>query len=157
VATSEPARARVPAEGEAAAPVDSRAPVEVAVGVLRRADGALLFAQRPEGKPYAGWWEFPGGKVEAGESVVEALARELHEELGIVIEQGEPLEVVEFSYPHARVRLHFLVVSRWRGEPCSREGQAFSWQQPGAVAVGPLLPASVPVIERLAAAAAGSP
>jgi 8-oxo-dGTP diphosphatase len=149
------ARSRADAEAAApATPADSRAPVEVAVGVLRRADGALLFAQRPEGKPYAGWWEFPGGKVEAGESVFEALARELQEELGILIDDGEPLEVVEFSYPHARVRLHFLVVSRWRGEPSSREGQAFSWQQPAAVAVGPLLPASVPVIERLAAGAA---
>ncbi len=153
--TPAPALGQAPAEGTAAAaPVDSRAPIDVAVGVLRRTDGALLFAQRPEGKPYAGWWEFPGGKVEAGESVDEALSRELHEELGIVVEQSEPLEVVEFSYPHARVRLHFLAVSRWRGELSSREGQAFSWQQPAAVAVGPLLPASVPVIERLAAGTA---
>jgi len=135
---------------------DLRPLVDVAVGVLRRGDGALLFAQRPEGKPYAGWWEFPGGKVEPGETVMEALARELHEELGIMVEPGEPLEVVEFSYPHARVRLHFLVVIRWQGEPTSREGQAFSWQQPAAVGVGPLLPASVPVIERLAASAAGA-
>lgn len=129
---------------------DTRVPVEVAVGVLRRADGALLFAQRPEGKPYAGWWEFPGGKVEAGESVEQALSRELQEELGIVIERSEPLEMVEFSYPHARVRLHFRCVTQWRGEPQSREGQALSWQKPDAVAIGPLLPASVPVIERLA-------
>lgn len=133
-------------------PADERPAVEVAVGILRRPDGALLFAQRPEGKPYAGWWEFPGGKVEAGESVGEALARELHEELGLDIEPGELFEVVEFSYPHARVRLHFIVLSRWRGEPSAREGQAFSWQQPAAVGVGPLLPASVPVIERLALA-----
>ena len=132
---------------------DTRVPVEVAVGVLRRADGALLFAQRPEGKPYAGWWEFPGGKVEAGESVDQALSRELHEELGIVVERIEPLERVEFSYPHARVRLYFRVVTQWRGEPQSREGQAFSWEHPTAVGVGPLLPASVPVIERLAVAA----
>ncbi len=131
---------------------DTRVPVEVAVGVLRRADGALLFAQRPEGKPYAGWWEFPGGKVEAGESVDQALTRELHEELGIVVEHITPLDMIEFSYPHARVRLHFRVVSQWRGEPQSREGQAFSWEHPAAVGVGPLLPASVPVIERLAAA-----
>ena len=75
---------------------DLRPLVDVAVGVLRRGDGALLFAQRPEGKPYAGWWEFPGGKVESGETVMEALERELHEELGIMVEPGEPLEVVEF-------------------------------------------------------------
>jgi len=132
---------------------DTRAPVEVAVGVVRRTDGALLFAQRPEGKPYAGWWEFPGGKVEAGETVDQALSRELHEELGISVERLAPLEVVEFSYPHARVRLHFRLVTQWQGEPQSREGQAFSWQHPAAVGVGPLLPASVPVIERLAGAA----
>lgn len=129
---------------------DTRAPVEVAVGVVRRPDGFLLFAQRPDGKPYAGWWEFHGGKVEAGESVEQALLRELQEELGIVIERSEPLEMVEFSYPHARVRLHFRCVTQWRGDPQSREGQALSWQKPDAVAIGPLLPASVPVIERLA-------
>ena len=130
---------------------DPRVPVEVAVGVLRRADGALLFAQRPEGKPYAGWWEFPGGKLETGETVEHALARELLEELGVTIESSEPLTVVEFSYPHARVRLHFRCVDRWRGEPQSREGQALSWQQPHRMTVAPLLPASIPVIEALAA------
>lgn len=132
---------------------DVRTPVEVAVGVLRRSDGALLFAQRPAGKPYAGWWEFPGGKVEAGESIEQALARELLEELGIVVERCESLTMVEFSYPHARVRLHFRCVTAWQGEPHSREGQALSWQVPTALSVGPLLPASLPVIEQLAESA----
>lgn len=132
---------------------DQRVPVDVAVGVLRKADGALLFAQRPAGKPYAGWWEFPGGKLEAGETVEQALARELLEELGIVVEHSDGLTQVEFSYPHARVRLHFCCVSRWRGEPQSREGQALSWQQADAISIGPLLPASLPVIEFLAARA----
>lgn len=131
---------------------DERTPVDVAVGVLRRQDGTLLFAQRPQGKPYAGWWEFPGGKLEAGESVEAALARELLEELGVVIESSQPLTMVEFSYPHARVRLYFRCVDRWRGEPHSREGQALSWQRPDQLGISPLLPASIPVIERLAAA-----
>lgn len=129
---------------------DTRAPVEVAVGVLRRPDGSVLFAQRPPGKPYAGWWEFPGGKLETGESVEAALARELHEELGVSVEASAPLTTVEFSYPHARVRLHFRTIDRWQGDPQSREGQALSWQHPGAVGIAPLLPASLPVIEQLA-------
>jgi len=124
--------------------------VQVAVGLVRNTRGQWLLASRPAGKAYAGWWEFPGGKVEAGESVEQALRRELQEELGIVIERSEPLEMVEFSYPHARVRLHFRFVTQWRGEPQSREGQALSWQRPDAVSIGPLLPASIPVIERLA-------
>lgn len=130
---------------------DLRPAVEVAVGIVQRAeDGAVLFAQRPQGKPYAGWWEFPGGKLEAGESVDEALRRELHEELGIRITASAEFDSVEFSYPHARVRLHFRRVSAWIGEPRSREGQALAWQQPLAITVAPLLPASLPVIERLA-------
>jgi 8-oxo-dGTP diphosphatase len=139
--------------GPNAAPesADDRPLVDVAVGILRRADGSVLFAQRPEGKPYAGWWEFPGGKLESGESVEAALARELLEELGVVIERSEALTTIAFSYPHARVRLHFRCVSRWQGEPQSREGQALSWETPSRVAVSPLLPASLPVIEQLAA------
>jgi len=125
------------------------APVEVAVGVVIRADGSVLLAQRPDGKPYAGWWEFPGGKLEPGEAVDAALARELHEELGLDVRASCPWVVREFVYPHAHVRLHFRRVFEFDGEPRSREGQAFAWQRPGAVAVAPLLPASVPVIEWL--------
>ncbi len=131
---------------------DTRAAVEVAVGILQRdGDATVLLAQRPEGKPYSGWWEFPGGKVEAGESVEQALDRELHEELGIRITASSAFDLIEFSYPHARVRLHFRLVTGWLGEPRAREGQALAWQQPAAIAVSPLLPASLPVIERLAA------
>lgn len=121
-------------------------PVEVAVGVVIRADGAVLLGQRPPGKPYAGWWEFPGGKLEAGETVEQALARELHEELGLDVRACTPWVVREFTYPHARVRLHFRRVVGYAGEPRSREGQAFAWLRPGAIDVAPLLPATVPVI-----------
>ncbi len=133
---------------------DERTPVEVAVGVLKRNDGTVLLARRPEGKPYAGWWEFPGGKLEVGESVEAALARELLEELGITIIGSEPLTMIEFSYPHARVRLHFRCIEHWQGEPVSREGQALTWQHPARIEVQPLLPASLPVIEQLAASSA---
>jgi len=136
---------------------DTRPHVEVAVGILQRgSDSAVLLAQRPEGKPYAGWWEFPGGKLEAGESVEDALDRELYEELGVRITACRVFDAVEFSYPHARVRLHFRLVTAWSGEPRAREGQALAWQQPGAITVSPLLPASLPVIERLAAAGSGT-
>jgi 8-oxo-dGTP diphosphatase len=123
------------------------APIDVAVGILMRADGDVLLAQRPEGKPYAGYWEFPGGKVEAEESILEALKREFVEELGIEVLSAEAWCCVEHVYPHAHVRLHFYISREWRGEAQSLEGQAFSWQ--GRVAVEPLLPATIPLIESL--------
>ncbi|GAA4402142.1 hotdog fold thioesterase [Quisquiliibacterium transsilvanicum] len=126
--------------------MSARSPLEVAVGVVFRADGAVLLGQRIPGKPYAGWWEFPGGKLEAGETVAQALARELHEELGLEVLASDPWVVREFTYPHARVRLHFRRVTEFSGAPRSREGQAFAWLHPEAIDVAPLLPATVPVI-----------
>lgn len=123
---------------------------EVAVGVLVTTDGRYLLAQRPAGKPYEGYWEFPGGKLEPGESVEAALARELHEELGIVVTESHRWHTLEHDYPHAYVRLYFCKVTQWTGEPHGREGQAFSWQRLPAE-VSPLLPATIPVLEWLAA------
>lgn len=120
--------------------------VEVAVGVLIRPDGAVLFGQRLAGKPYAGWWEFPGGKLETGETVTQALARELHEELGIDIAGSSPWVVREHVYPHAHVRLHFHRVEHWRGEPRSKEAQALRWLTPDAIDAAPLLPAAIRVV-----------
>ncbi|ACR27671.1 NUDIX domain-containing protein [Burkholderia glumae] len=122
---------------------------EVAVGVLVRPDGRYLLAQRPAGKPYEGYWEFPGGKLEAGESVEAALARELHEELGISVTACRRWHTLEHDYPHAYVRLFFCKVTDWDGEPHSREGQALAWQALP-VDVAPLLPAALPVLELLA-------
>ena len=126
----------------------SKPPINVAVGILMKPNGDVLMAQRPEGKPYAGYWEFPGGKVEADEDILDALKREFVEELGISILTAEPWCGVEYVYPHAHVRLHFYISKEWQGEPQSLEGQAFAWQ--GVVAVEPLLPATVPLIEELA-------
>lgn len=135
-------------------PAGTERPVtEVAVGILLRADGRFLLAQRPVGKPYAGYWEFPGGKLEAGESVETALARELEEELGIDIAASEAWRVLEHDYPHAYVRLYFRKIWRWRGTPRGREGQALLWQR-APVEVAPLLPAALPVIAWLTADAA---
>ena len=127
----------------------SRPVVDVAVGVLIRPDGRFLLASRPEGKPYAHYWEFPGGKLEPGETVATALARELHEELGVEITAVNPWVVREFEYPHAHVRLHFCRVVDWQGEPHAREGQAFRFCSLDDLPAGPLLPATMPVLRWL--------
>src|ERR1043165_8594350 len=101
--------------------------VEVAAAVIQRADGAFLLAQRPPGKVYAGYWEFPGGKVEAGEPAELALARELHEELSIDVLTAYPWITREYLYPHAHVQLKFFRVLEWQGEPHPREEQAIAW------------------------------
>ncbi len=117
--------------------------IDVAVGIIECPDGQVLLARRPEGKPYAGYWEFPGGKVEPGEAVGEALARELAEELGLSEVRSVPWLVVGHHYPHATVRLHFRRVRHWQGTPQAREGQTLAWRHPGALELQPLLPASV--------------
>ena len=124
--------------------------VDVAVGVLIDAEGRFLLTSRPQGKVYAGWWEFPGGKLETGESVQQALRRELHEELGITIGDAVPWQVTRMDYAHARVRLHFCRVHDWRGEFEMRERQAMAWQSLP-VTVSPVLPGTLPVLDWLAA------
>jgi 8-oxo-dGTP diphosphatase len=122
---------------------------EVAAAVIER-PGEFLLAQRPEGKPYPGYWEFPGGKIEPGESPREALARELEEELGIRVGQATPWITRVYAYTHATVRLHFWRVTAWDGEPRPLEDQAIRWQKVGAPDVSPMLPANAPVLSALA-------
>ena len=124
--------------------------VEVAAAVLQRPDGAFLLAQRPPGKVYAGYWEFPGGKVEPGERSTAALTRELREELGIDVDCAYPWLTRVHRYAHATVKLRFFRVTRWRGEPQAREAQAFIWQRPDAEIASPMLPANFPVLASLA-------
>jgi 8-oxo-dGTP diphosphatase len=119
--------------------------VDVAVGVLVRADGDFLLTSRPPGKVYEGYWEFPGGKLEQGESVEQALRRELHEEIGITIAAAHPWKVEMVDYPHALVRLNFCKVFDWTGELHMHEGQLFAWQSLP-VTVQPVLPGTVPVL-----------
>jgi 8-oxo-dGTP diphosphatase len=126
-----------------------RDPVDVAVGVLIDAQERFLLTSRPLGKVYAHYWEFPGGKLESGESVEQALRRELHEELGIVIGAVQHWKVEIVDYPHALVRLHFCKVRDWQGEFEMREAQSMSWQQLP-VTVRPVLPGTVPVLGWLA-------
>ena len=127
-----------------------RTPVDVAVGVLINPEGEFLLTSRPAGKVYAGYWEFPGGKLEAGETVEAALRRELVEEIGIAIGAVEPWKVEIVDYAHARVRLHFCKVFDWQGEFEMRERQAMAWQTLP-VRVGPVLPGTLPVLEWFAA------
>ena len=129
---------------------DERTPVDVAVGVLIErlpggGEGRFLLTSRPTGKVYAGYWEFPGGKLEAGETVEQALRRELQEELGVTIGAALPWKVELVDYPHARVRLHFCKVYDWQGEFQMLEQQAMAWQQLPVV-VAPVLPGTVPVL-----------
>jgi 8-oxo-dGTP diphosphatase len=124
--------------------------IEVAAAVIQRPDGSFLLAQRPPGKVYAGYWEFPGGKVEAGEQAAHALSRELHEELGIDVERSYPWITRVFTYPHGTVRLHFFRVTAWKNEPHPREEQAIAWQRVDAAMVAPMLPANAPVLASLA-------
>lgn len=130
-----------------------RAIVEVAVGVLLQPDGQFLLTSRPQGKVYAGYWEFPGGKFESGESVEQALQRELHEELGIDTRSIVRWRQELVDYPHALVRLHFCKVLSWTGELQMRESQQASWQRLP-VTVAPILPGTVPVLQWLTEEAA---
>jgi 8-oxo-dGTP diphosphatase len=131
--------------------------IDIAAGALLRksCDGhhEYLLAQRPPGKVYASYWEFPGGKVEPGESFHEALKRELAEELGITVTVATPWLCREFTYPHAKVRLKFFRVTGWRGDIAAREHTGFAWTRLGQdvlPAVAPLLPANAPILRALA-------
>lgn len=119
--------------------------VDVAVGVLIRPNGDFLLTSRPPGKVYEGYWEFPGGKLEHGESVEAALRRELQEEIGVTIAAAHPWKVEMVDYPHALVRLNFCKVFEWTGELHMHEGQSYAWQSLP-VSVAPVLPGTVPVL-----------
>ena len=120
--------------------------VQVAVGVLIRSDDSFLLTSRPEGKAYAGYWEFPGGKLEVGETIAQALKRELQEEIGITIEDCMSWKTEQIDYPHALVQLNFCKVRRWSGELQMREAQLYAWQQLP-VTVKPVLLGTLPVLE----------
>jgi 8-oxo-dGTP diphosphatase len=134
---------------------------EAAVGVIQRDDGMVLLAERPLGKAWAGYWEFPGGKVEKGEAVDFALKRELQEELGITVKSFYPWLTRSFDYPAKydalgnleapakTVKLHFFIVTSWLGEPIGLENQMISWQWPNQLTVSPMLPANTPILKAL--------
>jgi len=127
----------------------ARPVVDVAVGLLIAPGGEFLLTSRPEGKAYAGYWEFPGGKLESGESVEQALRRELLEEIGVHIGPVQAWKEKLVDYPHALVRLHFCKVFEWTGALQMHEGQDFSWERLP-VRCAPVLPGTVPVLAWLA-------
>jgi 8-oxo-dGTP diphosphatase len=132
-----------------------------AVGVIQREDGWVLLAERPVGKPWAGYWEFPGGKVEGGETPQQALKRELQEELGIEVVSLYPWLTRSFDYearydaageldsPAKTVKLHFFIITKWDGEPLGLENQLLVWQPPEKIEVSPMLPANAPIFAAL--------
>ena len=139
----------------------SKFTINAAVGIIQRKDGFVLLAERPAGKPWAGYWEFPGGKVELNESPLQALKRELQEELGILITAHYPWVTRTFDYPEKydalgklestakTVRLNFFLVTKWKGEARGLENQLISWQKPGSLNVTPMLPANTPIFTAL--------
>lgn len=131
---------------------DERPLLRVVAGIVYNHEGELLLTSRPAGKAYAGYWEFAGGKVEAGETEFAALQRELAEELGITVSRARPWLVKIHSYEHARVHLRFFRIPAegWRGELQAKEGQEWAWQQPGRYTVSPMLPANAALLAALA-------
>ena len=123
---------------------------DVAVAIFLKPDGSFLLSSRPEGKPYPGYWEFPGGKIEAGESVRDALVRELIEELNVSITHATPWFTFMMHYTHATARLHCWRVHAWQGEMRGMEGQQFAWQSLNGMTVAPTLPGCVPIFRALA-------
>lgn len=134
---------------------------EAAVGVIQRDNGMVLLGERPVGKPWANYWEFPGGKIEPNETPEQALKRELQEELGITVTRYYPWLTRTYSYeakydamgvlesPAKTVKLHFFIVTEWTGDPVGLENQLTSWQNPEKVNVGPMLPANAPILTGL--------
>ena len=124
--------------------------IDVAAGLILRPDGQLLLGQRPAGKPWEGWWELPGGKLEPGETALQALARELKEELDIDVTEATPWVTYVHEYPKTIVRLAFCRVTGWNGEPRGVENQQLAWVTPGhPLPVGPVLPATEPPLRWL--------
>jgi 8-oxo-dGTP diphosphatase len=125
--------------------------IEVSVGILRDESGRILIGQRPAGKHFAGHWEFPGGKRQAGESRLEALGRELAEELGIRVVAAEPLLELSFDYPDRTVHLDVWWISAFEGTPRSREGQVLRWIAAAELNDVALLPADEPIVRAIEA------
>jgi 8-oxo-dGTP diphosphatase len=125
--------------------------VLVAACALIDADGRVLLAQRPAGKPMAGLWEFPGGKVEQGERPEDSLIRELKEELGIVVREAclAPLTFASHAYPEFHLLMPLYVCRRWDGTVTPREGQRLAWVRPNRLREYPMPPADEPLIAHL--------
>lgn len=125
--------------------------IHVAAGILRDASGRVLITERVGDSPFAGMWEFPGGKIRPGETAMSALARELHEELGIAIKECEHFMSIDHSYSDRIVVIEFYLVTGWQSVPLGLEGQAIRWIEPDMLKSDELLPADIPVLMALRA------
>jgi 8-oxo-dGTP diphosphatase len=123
--------------------------IRVVAGALFDADGRVLIAQRPAGKHMAGKWEFPGGKIDAGETEIRALTRELEEELGVTVLSAEKLLQLQHDYPERRVELNMWKVTAFSGTPCSLDGQALKWVLPADLFKEDILEADLPILDAL--------
>lgn len=123
--------------------------LQVAVGIIRNAEGDIFLARRPATSHMANMWEFPGGKIEAGESAQQALVRELQEETGINVTQATPYDVADHTYQELRVTLNFFLVEQWQGEPYGREGQPQRWVPQRQLVASEFPPANQAIVERL--------
>ncbi len=123
--------------------------VHVVAGILSDSQGRILLAERAAGTHLAGAWEFPGGKIEPGESAESALRRELHEELGVDIGAVEPLISIPWRYPQKSIVLHAFRVRDFRGEPHGREQQALRWIAPDEAVDLPMPPPDRPIVTAL--------
>jgi 8-oxo-dGTP diphosphatase len=127
----------------------------VVAGIVYDASGRVLIAERPPGRHLAGGWEFPGGKVQAGESDAAALARELREECAITVLASEPYMSLMHAYPDRTVELRLRRVTRWQGTPCGLDGQSLRWLAVAELHQADILDADRPVVDALQRAAAG--
>lgn len=124
--------------------------IRVVVGIIKKNDKALI-AERPLGKPYAGYWEFPGGKVEEQESSIDALKREFHEEIGIEIQQANFLFEHSHVYPDKTVNLEMWLVTHFCGEPCGKENQIIRWVTMSEMDDLQILSGNIPILKRIKA------
>lgn len=125
--------------------------LEIAVGIIRNPQQEIFITQRAAGSHMAGFWEFPGGKIEAGETPEQALVRELSEETGIVPTAIQPLESVAHTFSDRQITLHVFLVEAWQGEPYGREGQPMRWVKQQALRAEEFPPANAGIIARLIA------
>lgn len=125
----------------------------IAVGIIRNAQQEIFIARRPHGVHMGGFWEFPGGKVEEGETPMQALVRELQEEVGIGVEQARLMATSQHHFPDRDMRFYFFVVEGWRGTPLGNEGQAVRWCLQGQLDPADFPPANAAIIHQLIAEA----